>query len=300
MFHRQAESEIMRILVSPYQNPFINLAIEDYYLRHSDELPILFFYVNRPCVVMGRFQNPWLECNLSYLTSQDIWMVRRQSGGGCVFQDSGNLNYSFIYPTGNLDRNYAVELIKEAFRKADMTLEISPRHDLWLDGCKISGSAYKQIKNSCFHHGTFLVNSDLNRLEESLKQSLVMKESKSIASVRSKVVTLAEKFPGISIEDVIELVSHEVGVAVTNVGGEVLSRPEVQEAYQMLVDEKWLWGETPLFELDGGFKIHKGQVKEPFEGIFNRASMEKHFSQAQLDQNFPDFSKQYTESRLVF
>ena len=94
----------MNVFVSPFNNPFINLALEDFFLRGGADLPVLLFYVNRPCVVLGRFQNPWLECNLSYLVEKDIWMVRRQSGGGCVFHDEGNLNYSFIYPEGMIDR----------------------------------------------------------------------------------------------------------------------------------------------------------------------------------------------------
>jgi lipoate-protein ligase A len=72
----------MKILVSPFQNPYLNLALEDFFLREQrGDLPLLFFYVNRPCVVLGRFQNPWLESNLSYLAKNDLWLVRRQSFG---------------------------------------------------------------------------------------------------------------------------------------------------------------------------------------------------------------------------
>lgn len=290
----------MRIIVSDYQNPFINLALEDYYLRHSPELPILFFYVNRPCVVLGRFQNPWLECNLKYLAENDIWMVRRQSGGGCVFHDFGNLNYSFIYPTGQLDRSFATEFIKRAFAKASMPLEISPRNDLWLEGKKISGSAYKQIKDSSFHHGTFLIESDLEKLDESLKQSLNIKESKSIASVRSKVTSLSSYYPGITIQDVIELLAHEAGVAITRVSGEALSLPEVQEAFNHLTSEQWLWNETPLFELENGLKVKKGEVLEPKAGPFNKDFMKSFMSSDELEKNFPDFTSQVLGAQTVF
>src|SRR5690606_32503954 len=114
----------MNVLVSPFQNPFINLALEDFFLRGGADLPLAFFYVNRPCVVMGRFQNPWLECNLPYLVQHNIWMVRRQSGGGCVFHDEGNLNYSFLYPESLLNRRRGVELWQKALQKADINLEI--------------------------------------------------------------------------------------------------------------------------------------------------------------------------------
>ena len=110
----------MKVVVSPFRNPFINLALEDYFLRGGADLPLAFFYVNRPCVVLGRFQNPWLECHLPYLVEKDIWLVRRQSGGGCVFHDEGNLNYSFIYPEAMIDRRRGVELIQKAFKGAEI------------------------------------------------------------------------------------------------------------------------------------------------------------------------------------
>ncbi len=290
----------MRVLVSPFQNPFINLALEDFFLRGGADLPVALFYVNRPCVVLGRFQNPWLECNLPYLVKSDIWMVRRQSGGGCVFHDEGNLNYSFIYPEGMIDRRKGVELMQRAFAKAEINLEISPRHDLWLDGRKISGSAFKQTKDASFHHGTFLVSSDMDKLEESLKQTLVMKESKSIASVRSKVIKLQEKFPGTEIQDVIDLVAHELKTVPQALDGSLLSQPLVQESFQSLIKWEWLWGETPLFELEGGIKVQKGKVLEPIQGRFDRELMSDLFSVEMLEKNFPDFSHQYQESLGVF
>ena len=266
----------MNIVISPFKNPFVNLALEDYFLRGGADLPLAFFYVNRPCVVLGRFQNPWLECQLDYLVEKDIWMVRRQSGGGCVFHDEGNLNFSFITPDSMINRRKHAELIQRAFKKADIPLEISERNDLWLQGRKISGSAYKQTKHASYHHGTFLVNSDLHKLEESLKHTLVASATKSIASVRSKVITLDEVYPGTQIEDVIEIISNEIGTSPTNLEGILLSRPEVQESFKQLTSWEWLWGETPGFEVDG-VKINKGD-KYPT----------------------PDFSEQRRSSNLLF
>lgn len=290
----------MNVFVSPFHNPFINLALEDFFLRGGADLPVLLFYVNRPCVVLGRFQNPWLECNLSYLVQKDIWMVRRQSGGGCVFHDEGNLNYSFIYPEGMIDRKKGVELMQKAFKRADINLEISPRHDLWLDGKKISGSAFKQTKDASFHHGTFLVSSDMDKLEESLKHTIIPKESKSIASVRSKTIKLQEKFPEIEIQDVIDLIAHEVKVKPQLLDEQILSMPEIHTSFNQLTSWEWLWGETPLFELEGGIKVHKGMVKEPIQGRFEKELMKDLFTQADLEKNFPDFTQQYSASKGVF
>jgi lipoate-protein ligase A len=289
----------MNVFVSPFNNPFLNLALEDHFLRGGADLPIAFFYVNRPSVVLGRFQNPWLECNLPYLVQNDIWMVRRQSGGGCVFHDEGNLNYCFIYPEGMINRRRGVELIKSAFEKAEMLLDISPRHDLWLDGKKISGSAFKQTKDASFHHGTFLISSDMEKLEESLKHTIIPKESKSIASVRSQVTRLQDKFSGVTIEDVIDLISHELKATPQLLDSSLLSLPEVQKIFKDLTSWEWLWGETPHFLMDN-LKVHKGLVKEPFEARFTLEGLKNHLSKEELNKLFPDFSAQELGRQEIF
>lgn len=287
----------MNVVLSPFKNPFINLAIEDYFLRYSAHLPVLLLYVNRPCVVLGRFQNPWIETNLKYLVENDIWLVRRQSGGGCVYHDEGNLNFSFITPDPMIDRMKHALLLKEAFSKADIHLEISSRHDLWLDQKKISGSAFKQTKMGSFHHGTFLVNSDLDALEEALKHSLVPKDSKSIASVRSKVISLSQKYPGVEINDVIEIIIHYFKAVVQELDGSLLSLNEIQKSFNDLRDWQWLWGETPAFELENGMKVRKGLLEDGRK--FNRESMKDIFNSNRLDQLFPDFSEQHSLSSLI-
>jgi lipoate-protein ligase A len=294
----------MKVLTSPFRNPFINLALEDFFLRGGADLPILLFYVNRPSVILGRFQNPWLETNLSYLVEHDIWLVRRQSGGGCVFHDEGNLNFSFITPSGALDRTKHAELLKEAFKKADIHLTISPRNDLWLndmDGTpkKISGSAYKQTKEASFHHGTFLVSSDLDKLEQSLKHTFLPKMSKSISSVRSKVISLQKIHPGVEINDVIELISHFLKTIPFELTGEYLSHPAVQDSFQKLTGWDWLWGETPLFELENGLVVRKGIIQTNGKK-FDREAMKNELEHVEMERFFPDFSEQHRLSNQIF
>ena len=290
----------MNVIVSPFKNPFINLALEDFFLRGGVDLPVLFFYVNRPCVVMGRFQNPWLETNQTYLVKNDIWMVRRQSGGGCVFQDEGNLNYSFIYPEGLIDRRKGVEFIQRSLARGQINLEISARHDLWLQGKKISGSAFKQTKEASFHHGTFLISSDLDKLEESLKASASLVGSKSIPSVRSKVIKLQDIYPDIQISDVIELIAHEAGAEPLELDASYLNRFEVQQSFQSLTKWEWLWGETPQFELSEGIIVHKGELKAPKQCRFDRNNMQDILSKEELERFFPDFTHQMSAQDLVF
>lgn len=298
----------MKLFVSPFKNPFLNLALEDYFLRDGGDLPLCFLYVNRPCVVLGRFQNPWKECHLPYLVKSDTWMVRRQSGGGCVYHDEGNLNFSFILPEASIDRRRHCELLKKAFSLSGIELKISERHDLWLEGQdgewrKVSGSAFKQTKHGSFHHGTMLVNSNLLQLEESLKHTFIPKDSKSIPSVRSKVMTLSERHPGILIEDVIELIAHELKTPVQTIDGSLLSRPEAQESFRKLTSADWLWGETPLFEMEtrkGMMTIRKGLVEAPIQTRFIKDNVSEYFSDSELETMFPDFSQQDKDSQLIF
>lgn len=297
----------MNVFISPFRNPFLNLALEDFFLREAASLPVAFFYINRPCVVLGRFQNPWMETNLPYLVDKNIWMVRRQSGGGCVYHDEGNLNFSFITSDPMVDRKKHAELLRRAFLKADIELQISPRNDLWLQDDKaqwkkISGSAYKQTKSGSFHHGTFLVSSDLDRLEESLKHTMIPKESKAIASVRSKVITLQERFPGFEIQDVIDLVAHELKAPPVTLESSLLSQPILQESFRLLTSWEWLWGETPQFQIPtskGDAAVYKGHLKAPFSGRFGKEAMEGHLTLGEIEKLFPDFSEQYSSSNLI-
>ncbi len=289
-----------RVFVSPYKNPFINLALEDFFLRGGADLPVVFFYVNRPCVVFGRFQNPWIEAHLPYLANNDIWPVRRQSGGGCVFHDEGNLNFSHLIPGGILKRDDFLKTIQRAFLRADIPLEISPRNDLFLYGKKISGSAFKQTKEASFHHGTFLVNSDLMKLDESLKHTIVPKSSKSIASVRSQVTTLQEHFPYVEIEDVMEIIASEFQAKLEFLDGTLLSHPELQKSFEHLRSSDWLWGETPAFELKEGMSVRKAQLEAPYKGSFSKENLKDHLSIEELKRLFPDFSELHRLSNLIF
>ena len=296
----------MNVFLSPFSNPFINLAIEDYFLRTTEELPVLFFYVNRPCVVMGRFQNPWIECDLSYLIKNDIWLVRRQSGGGTVFHDEGNLNFSFITSYSLIDRRKHAELLQKAFAAADIELSISPRHDLWLkdgDGIekKISGSAFKQTKNGSFHHGTVLVSSDLDRLEKSIAGTMKVQGSKSIASVRSKVIKLQERYPEIEIPDVVDLVAHYFKAEIQTIESTLLSHPEVQKSFNQLRSQDWLWGETPYFEIEGKsgtVAVKKGKLESNGEW-FTKKIAAGLLEDEKLEKLFPDFSEQHRSSNLI-
>jgi lipoate-protein ligase A len=162
-----------QIYISRTHDPYINLSIEHYLLQKTAaESTVLFLYINRPCIVIGRNQNPWLEVNLGLLRDSpigNIALVRRRSGGGTVFHDEGNVNYSVICPTAQFDRNKHADMVVGALHKLGVKQAIvNERHDIILrpetedeetTPFKVSGSAYKLTRLRSLHHGTCLLSS---------------------------------------------------------------------------------------------------------------------------------------------
>ena len=214
--------------VSRSTDPYLNLAIEDHLLRTSPhDAAILFLYTNRPCVVIGRNQNPWLETDLGLLTAGrtttvfglgNIDLVRRRSGGGTVFHDEGNVNWSIISPRATFTRDKHVEMVVRALRSLGVhRARVNERHDIVLDQgtskhgrtdaynthstlyttdvsppLKVSGSAYKLIKGRALHHGTCLLNSEyLNFIPCFLRsKSRQYLQAKGVESVGSPITNV--------------------------------------------------------------------------------------------------------------
>lgn len=253
----------MKIFVSHARDPFFHLAVEEWLLReYAGELPVWFLYRNDPCVVLGRFQNPWLEADLPWLNDQGVPLVRRPSGGGTVWHDAGNINFCRV-AQAPLKRGQALEEIAAHLKQHfNVSVEINARFDLVThqrDGTtrKVSGSAYKQTKDRALHHATLLLSADLSKLERSLHTRAKITSSKSIASVRSQVQNLTELNPTLSWESF--LTSFDAVEALT---------PD-EALFPTAHWKSWLWrfGETPHFtwdfELEGhrvSLESHKGRV----------------------------------------
>lgn len=222
------------IITSNTTDPFLNLAIEDHLLRTSDhDTHILFTYVNRPCVVIGRNQNPWAEVNIAALNDgaldasdatgnarQRVLLVRRRSGGGTVFHDEGNINYSFIVPNDKaFNRNKHAEIVVQAIQNISSQLaftgeqllpsvlkkgiRVNDRHDIVMPArsgtgvdegrmVKMSGSAYKLTRGRALHHGTLLFSSpNLESIGSYLRSpAMGFIDAKGVGSVRSPVGNL--------------------------------------------------------------------------------------------------------------
>lgn len=236
---RLVETSKNQIYISCSLDPYLNLSIEHFLLQNSPpHSRVLFLYVNRPCVVIGRNQNPWLETNLKLLGQrraagrydavskeyvrshwwENVQLVRRRSGGGTVFHDEGNVNYSVICPTADFSRDKHAEMITKAIREITPRARVNERHDIVLDQgelspedkwphpldmhqtrfgqnggdkvpLKISGSAYKLTRQRSLHHGTCLLASadlpGISRLLASSARPFI--KARGVDSVRSPI-----------------------------------------------------------------------------------------------------------------
>lgn len=194
------------VFVSKLTNPYLNLAIEDYIFlkmplpeENDGNFNRLMFYVNSPCVVVGKNQNPWAETNMALLNSLKLPLVRRRSGGGAVVHDQGNVNYSFMTSKTNFDRHVFAELVCRAVNAIAPPAKhicVTERGDIVTKDSrlKVSGSAYKLAKGRFYHHGTMLLDSNLDVLRQLLRRddggNGKIIASTAVASVKSPVTNL--------------------------------------------------------------------------------------------------------------
>jgi lipoate-protein ligase A len=187
----------MKIIVSETVSPSFNLASEHFlFTEYSQD--VLFFYINSPCVVLGRNQNIYAEVNLPFCRSNGIGLVRRMTGGGSVYHDEGNINFCFIicHSSNPLDSDYLSEM-EEALASFGVFTTRGDRKDLFLNGGKISGTALHSSAGNLLFHGTLLFDSDLQLLREALESGLVT-ESRAVKSVSSRVVNIREQVGALS------------------------------------------------------------------------------------------------------
>jgi lipoate-protein ligase A len=177
-------------------DPQINLALEEYALRNFDfGYDYLLFYINEPSIIIGRNQNTLEEINHEYVEENDIHVVRRISGGGAVYHDTGNLNFSFItnYDKKSLNNfeKFTAPVIR-VLNSMGVNAELSGRNDILVDGRKISGNAQFSSVKRMFSHGTLLFDSDLSEVTNALDVKMSKIESKGHKSVRSRVANISE------------------------------------------------------------------------------------------------------------
>ncbi|MCG8580635.1 MAG: lipoate--protein ligase [Bacteroidales bacterium] len=255
----------MNGLLSTTTNPAFNLATEEYLLRHSNN-DVFFLYTNSPSIIVGKHQNTLSEINYRYVNDNKIPVFRRLSGGGTVYHDNYNLNFCFIQTGKKGDLvNFAKysEPILLALRSLGINATFGKRHDIQIEGKKISGNASHVYKNRVMHHGTLLFNSDLSILNNSLKNNPLIIKDKAVKSVRSEVANISNYLD--SSYDYTSFVKYIFKALLsyyTN-STEVLLTNEEKEQINAISKDKyntweWNYGYSPNFELKKRYKLKNG------------------------------------------
>lgn len=256
------------VFISQSYDVFTNLALEDWIYRNYDftNHHVLMLWANDPCVVVGRHQNPFMEANVSNLVNNGVGLARRNSGGGAVFHDRGNLNCTFFTNRDRYDRKYNLNILTRAlFREFAIKTEISDRDDITLLGKKISGTAAKLGRPNAYHHCTLLVNSNKLHLTDSLVKDEAEIISNATKSVRSPIKNLTDVNRNVNIPQLISAIGYEYlrthAVELTDEGQDLIQKqrgfqlinptekwfPGLMELRETFASWDWRFGKTPKF-----------------------------------------------------
>lgn len=244
-------------VINESTTPQFNLALEEYVLNHMDPShPYVILWQNEPAVIIGRNQNAYAEVNMKYVKEHGIHVVRRLSGGGAVYHDLGNLNFTFIVDgekgvVSNFE--FFTRPIVRALQSLGVKAEFSGRNDITIDGKKFSGNAQYWSRNRLLHHGTILFNSDLAVVQEALNVKTDKLQAKGIKSVRSRVTNIYPylKTP-VTIEEFVEILLKFMQEEQS--GPDVVLTPEQIAEVERIKEERyarweWNFGESPECEV---------------------------------------------------
>lgn len=257
-------------IVNECKNPYFNLALEEYALHYLDpSVDYVIIWQNEPSVIIGRNQNTIEEINTEYIRKHQINVVRRLSGGGAVYHDLGNLNYTLIVQSDqDVTTSFRkfTEPVIEALRSLGVPAEFSGRNDIVIDGKKFSGNAQYWSKDRLLHHGTLLFNSDLAVVQEALNVQNEKLHSKGIKSVRSRVTNIYPylKTP-LSIEEFKSiLLEHLLQGEFTTKREYILSEKDLA-TIEKLMDKRylrweWNYGHSPAFDFEKTRRFPGGQL----------------------------------------
>ncbi|MGE0078658.1 MAG: lipoate--protein ligase [Bacteroidales bacterium] len=259
---------MLKILHQKNHDPFFNIATEEYLLKHKQD-DFFVIYRNAPSVIVGKHQNTNAEINHQFVRANQIPVVRRLSGGGTVYHDLGNVNFTFIMNgvEGQLvDFRKYTEPIIEILGGFGVEAYLGEKNDIRVDGKKISGNAEHIYKNRVLHHGTLLFQSDLDKLNEVISVDLSKYHDKAVKSVRSTVANIADFLSNpIDINFFEEFVvgymlsSFEDSVAVELTDSDTLTINDLVKSKYSTWD--WTYGYSPTYEVDSYVDCKFGKLQ---------------------------------------
>ena len=249
-------------------NPYFNLATEEYVLKNFDEDSFM-LWRNEPSIIVGKHQNTLAEINMDYVKANNIPVVRRLSGGGAVFHDLGNLNFTFTKKGNNenlIDFRKYTEPIIEVLNKIGIEAKFEGRNDLTIDGKKFSGNAEHIWKNRVLHHGTLLFSSEIKDLSQALKVDPLKFTDKAVKSVRSRVTNISEHLKyKMDVMDFYEMIINHIINSHPDIKLYELSEYDHQQI-NILVNNKysswdWNFGYSPNYNFKKTIKTNGGFIE---------------------------------------
>lgn len=257
----------MLLINSSNTNAYFNLAMEEYFLKNTTE-DIFMLWRNESAIIVGKNQNTLSEINYEYVKENNIKVVRRQSGGGAVFHDLGNINFTFISCNDNSFsdfKRFTMPII-ESLENLNIHAEFSGRNDLLINNQKFSGNAQYNYKNKVMHHGTLLFSSEINDLSCALKVKPSKFEGKGVKSVKSRVTNISNHLEkNMSVLEFKDYLMNFVNSKDKNNHFYELSNHDINEINK-LVDEKyntwnWNFGHSPKYSLNNEIKYPGGNIE---------------------------------------
>lgn len=248
----------MKFLINSSTDPFYNMAFDEAVLERGPEELVFYLWRNSPAVIIGRNQNPYAEVNLPYLEAGGISLVRRITGGGAVYHDLGNLNYSFAGPLKSFPGDRPT-LIVDALRAMGIPAELGGRNDIFVDGRKCSGYAKRLSGTRMMIHGTLMFDVDLDRLVQALSVPGSKVSAGGIASVRSRVANLSGYFPG-SMESFTARLQSILGES----GGEWMGNEALSIDDSRFRSWEWNFGLSPAADFRKSSRFPCGTVEASF------------------------------------
>lgn len=262
----------LSILVIESLNPYQNLVFEHFlYEQLQPNQAYILLWRNSDSIIIGRAQNPWLETNINYAKTYNIPIIRRNSGGGTVFHDLGNINFSFLAYKPFYNKNTITLIVNDFLVSLKLDSVVNERNDILLNSkgklCKISGSAYRESVNKGLHHGTLLVNVNLTKLREALKPHNDKLETKAIKSLRSSVANLIEINAQLSVDSMIDKLTlyfqNFFSLSTQTTVKKITAFPQSQlmeDELKKLGSWQWNFGRTPQFKQNLMGKINKSPI----------------------------------------
>ena len=302
----------MIIINSPSNDAYFNIALEEFLLYEYPTESIFFFFLNAPSIIVGKFQNTLAEINLDFVKEKNIKVVRRMSGGGTVYHDLGNLNFSFHTLLGQndfMDFSKFTEPVVKVLNQFNVPAKLEGRNDLLVEGKKFSGNAKLARNGKMIQHGTILFDSDMSVLDNALKINPLKYKDKAVKSNRTRVINLKEYLPDdVTIEDLKQALIGEMLLTNQKTSIYELTSEDIASVEKLISDKyntwDWNFGFSPKYSFKNAAKIPAGFIEIHLDvvrgGIIEKAKIFGDFFASKPIEEFEELfiGKNHNENEI--